>query len=299
MELGAIRCSGSHSPWRLPGPQRIERRRDKRIAGTARLAQCRGGCYARHVLVHIPDPAALALVLLGALAAGFISGFAGFGTALIASGFWFHVLPPSLVPPLVVLAGVTGQLVGFLKVRRAFRWGQALPFILPGMAGVPLGILALSLASPDALRLTVGLILAAYAAFRLAGLARRSIGGWGGRPADAAVGFVSGVLGGFAGLSGALPLVWLQMRGGLSAEQRATYQPFNLAILGLVAAGMGLAGQIGPQVLTVAGLCLPVTLASAWLGAHAYGRVSEAAFRLVVLGLLLTSGAGLIAQALW
>lgn len=30
----------------------------------------------------------------GALAAGFINGFAGFGTALVASSFWFLVLPP-------------------------------------------------------------------------------------------------------------------------------------------------------------------------------------------------------------
>jgi len=245
----------------------------------------------------LPDAPALALVLLGALAAGFISGFAGFGTALVASGFWFHALPAPLVPPLVVIAGVTGQLVGFLKVRRAFAWGRALPFILPGLAGVPLGVAALAVASPAMLRLTVGLFLAAYAAFRLAGLARLSIGGWGGRPADAVVGLVSGALGGFAGLSGALPLVWLQMRGGPSTEQRATYQPFNLVILGMAVAGMAVAGEIGAGVLTLAGLCLPVTLAAAWLGAHSYGRLSEAAFRQVVLGLLLVSGTGLILQA--
>lgn len=246
----------------------------------------------------VPDATALAFVLLGALAAGFISGFAGFGTALIASGFWFHVLPASLVPPLVVLAGVLGQLVGFVKVRRAFEWGRALPYIAPGVLGVPLGVAALAVASPDALRLTVGLFLAAYAAFQLLGLARFAIGGWGGRAADGTVGFVSGALGGFAGLSGALPLVWLQMRGGPSATQRATYQPFNLAILVLAAAAMAVSGQIGAQVLIIAALCLPATLASAWFGARLYGAISEAMFRRVVLVLLLTSGTGLIVQAL-
>jgi len=250
------------------------------------------------MLDQLPDIASVALVLLGALAAGFISGFAGFGTALVASGFWFHALPASLVPPLVVLAGVTGQVVGFLKVRRAFEWGRALPYIAPGAAGVPLGIAALAYAPPDTLRLTVGLFLAAYATFRLAGLTRFAIGSWGGRAADGTVGFVSGVLGGFAGLSGALPLVWLQMRGGPSAVQRATYQPFNLAILALAAAGMAVAGQLDEEVLTIAALCLPVTLASAWVGAHAYGAVSEAAFRRIVLALLLASGAALVVQAL-
>jgi uncharacterized membrane protein YfcA len=266
-------------------------------AGIGPLAGAPWSCYRSPMQAPLPDAAALAMVLLGALAAGFISGFAGFGTALVASGFWFHALPAPLVPPLVVLAGVAGQLVGLIKVRHAFVWSRALPFILPGLAGVPLGVAALAIASPDALRLTVGLFLAAYAAFRLAGLARRSIGGWGGRPADAAIGLVSGVLGGFAGLSGALPLVWLQMRGGPSVEQRAIYQPFNLAILTLAAAGMALTGAIDARVLILAGLCLPVTLASAWLGAHSYGKLSEAAFRQVVLGLLLVSGSGLILQA--
>jgi uncharacterized membrane protein YfcA len=250
------------------------------------------------MLDQIPDTLSVFLVLLGALAAGFISGFAGFGTALVASGFWFHALPAPLVPPLVVLAGVAGQLVGFVKVRRAFEWGRALPYIAPGVVGVPLGITALAYARPDTLRLTVGLFLAAYATFQLAGFARFAIGGWGGRAADGTVGFVSGVLGGFAGLSGALPLVWLQMRGGPSAAQRATYQPFNLAILGLAAAGMAVAGQVDGRVLTLAAVCLPATLGSAWLGTRAYGAVSEGAFRRIVLALLLVSGGVLVVQAL-
>jgi len=250
------------------------------------------------MLEHVPTATALAFVLFGALAAGFISGFAGFGTALVASGFWFHALPPALVPPLVVLAGVAGQLVGVLKVRRAFEWGRALPYIAPGVLGVPLGVTALTVASPDALRLTVGLFLAAYAAFQLLGLARFAIGGWGGHLADGTVGFTGGVLGGFAGLSGPLPLVWLQMRGGPSATQRATYQPFNLVVLGLAAAGMALSGRIDARVLDIAALCLPATLASAWIGAQLYGRISEAMFQRVVLALLLTSGTGLIVEAL-
>jgi len=255
----------------------------------------RGG-YARRMLDPIPDTASLLVVLVGAAAAGFISGFAGFGSALVASGFWFNALPAPLVPPLVVVAGVAGQLVGFLKVRRGFEWRRTLPYLLPGAAGVPLGVGALALASPDTLRLTVGVFLTAYGAFRLAGLARFAIGDWGGRPADAVIGLISGALGGFAGISGALPLVWLQMRGGSSAAQRAVYQPFNLVILGLAAAGMAVAGQVDGPVLTLLALCLPITLISAWIGVHSYGRMSEAAFRRIVMVLLLTSGLSLILQ---
>ena len=58
------------------------------------------------------DGAALAFLLLGALAGGFVTGLAGFGTGLVAAGVWFHALEPGTVPPLVALVSVGGQAVG-------------------------------------------------------------------------------------------------------------------------------------------------------------------------------------------
>ena len=49
------------------------------------------------------------LLFLGALAGGFVSGLAGFGTALMALGIWLYVLPPSLAVPLVLICSVAGQ----------------------------------------------------------------------------------------------------------------------------------------------------------------------------------------------
>jgi len=250
------------------------------------------------VIASLPDPASLAFVLAGALAAGFTTGFAGFGTALVASGLWFHALPPEQVPPLVALSAVTAQVVGLITVRRSFEWGRAAPFLAGGALGVPLGVVALSAASPGMLKLSVGLFLAVYSASQLSGLGRLRIGAWGGRPADGMVGLAGGVLGGFAGLSGPLPLVWLQMRGGPSAAQRATYQPFNLVVLGLASLGMAISGALDGPVLTVAAVCLPVTLTGAWLGARVYTGLSEAAFRRVVLVLLLGSAAVLVLHGL-
>ncbi len=45
------------------------------------------------------------------------------------------------------------------------------------------------------------------------------------------------------------------MRGLPADMQRATYQPFNLVILTLAAAGMGIAGQITREVLLIACIC--------------------------------------------
>lgn len=229
------------------------------------------------------DWSTLAVVLAGALVAGFTTGFAGFGTALVAAGFWFHALPAAMVPPLVVLAAVAAHVVGMATVRRVFDWRRAAPFLVGGLVGVPAGVALLSAAEPGTVRTAVGLFLVGYALFQLGRPGRLAVGDWGGRAADGAVGLGGGILGGFAGLSGPLPLIWLQLRGGPSDRQRAVYQPFNLVTLALAAIGMAIGGLIDGDVLLLAALCLPATLAGAWVGAHAYLRVSERVFRTVVL----------------
>lgn len=242
------------------------------------------------MLAALPDSSTLAFLLLGALAAGFVTGFAGFGTALVASGFWFHVLPPVIVPPMVVIASVTGQLIALAGVRPKFDWKRAAPYLIGGALGVPLGVAALTQASPELLRLSVGVFLICYAASQLVGLTRLYIGSWGGRSSDAAVGIGGGILGGFAGLSGPLPLIWLQLRGGPSIEQRAVYQPFNLAILSWALASYAWQGVLTAEVGRLTLLCLPGTVLGVWLGVKAYGRVDDRQFRRLVLWLLLASG---------
>jgi len=251
------------------------------------------------MLAALPDSFTLSFLLFGALAAGFVTGFAGFGTGLVASGFWFHVLPPVVVPPLVVMASVTGQLVGLLGLRPRFDWRRAAPYLIGGALGVPPGVLALTLTSPETLRFSAGVFLICYALSQLCGLTRLSIGAWGGRPSDAAIGLGGGVLGGFAGLSGPLPLIWLQLRGGPSIDQRAVYQPFNLIVLALAGVAMASAGRVDGPVLQSLLLAVPGTALGAWIGARLYRRASETTFRRVVLALLLVSGILLVLEGLW
>jgi uncharacterized membrane protein YfcA len=240
----------------------------------------------------------LALVMVAALVAGFTTGFAGFGTGLVASGLWLQALPAALVPPLVALNSVAAQIVGLVMVRSAFDWSRAAPYLIGRVIGVPLGVAALAGASPFLLKTSIGTFLVAYASYQLFQRRKRLIGEWGGRTADGMVGIGGGFLGGFAGLSGPLPLIWLQLRGGKSNAQRAINQPFNAVVLTLASIGMSISGQITPRLLWIAILCLPATLFGAWIGARVYVGVSAQTFQRVVLCLLLVSGCILIGQAL-
>lgn len=163
---------------------------------------------------------------------------------------------------------------------------------------MPLGIAALAAASPFWIRTAIATFLIAYAAYQLVWRSKRSIGSWGGRRADSAVGIAGGFLGGFAGLSGPLPLIWLHMRGGDSSAQRAIYQTFNVVVLMLATIGMAVGRQLTTAVLTIALPCLPATLLGAWIGARLYVGVSYQTFQRAVLLLLLLSGGILLGQAI-
>jgi hypothetical protein len=251
------------------------------------------------MFASLPDAATFTFLFIGAFGAGFVTGFAGFGTGLVASGFWFHVLPAYFVPPLIAMASVAAQLVSLVGLRPRFDWSAVAPYLVGGLAGVPLGVWALTQASPETLKLCIGVFLVLYALCQLSGLTRLGIGAWGGRPSDAAIGFGGGALGGFAGLSGPLPLIWLQLRGGPSAGQRAVYQPFNLLMLVMATASMAVAGRIDLPVLQALVIAIPATVLGSWLGTRLYRQASEATFRKVVLALLLISGTLLVGQTLW
>src|SRR5262249_32866090 len=138
------------------------------------------------------------LLLLGALAGGFVNGLTGFGTALTAMPFWLHTVPPALAAQLAAAAGVVGQLQTFDSIRHALDWRRIAPFILAGLAGVPLGTWLLPHVGARSFKLGVGLVLIGYCAFFLVANSLRweklsAAVGARGRLTDAGIGFAGGV----------------------------------------------------------------------------------------------------------
>jgi len=236
----------------------------------------------------------LALVATIAGVAGFVTGLAGFGTGLVAAGFWLHLVPAPFVPPMVAINSVAAQIASLPAVRREVRWRALTPYLIGAVIGIPLGVLVLRHTSSFLLRPAVGIFLVAFTTFEFIAAGRFGIGARGGRAADGVVGTCGGFLGGFAGLSAPVPVVWLRLRGGPSDAQRAIYQPFNLLVLSGASLAMGIDGQIDRNILMVAGFCLPATLIGSWLGMHCYWKVNQGTFRRVVLGLLFLAGLTLL-----
>lgn len=236
------------------------------------------------------------VVIAGAVAAGFVQGISGFGFGLVAMSFWAWVLEPKLAATLTVFASLAGQILAVGTGRRGFDMRLIAPFILGGLAGIPMGVLLLPHLDMTTFRLMLGLLLAIWCP---AMLLKRHLPALtaGGRIADGVVGMAGGVLGGLGGFTGVLPTLWCTLRGYAKDTQRSVIQNFNLSMLLVTMAtylGTGIVTwDMLPLLLIVGASILLPTL----LGARLYHGLSEARFRQVVLGLLTVSGLALLGSA--
>ena len=238
----------------------------------------------------------IALVFLGALAGGFVSGLTGFGMGISAMGLWLYALSPPVAASLVIICSVISQVQTLPMIWRTIEWHRVMPFIVPGLLGVPLGTWLLPHTDPRTFKLIVGVFLFAYPTYVFARRMQKG-SAMGGRGADGAIGLSGGILGGLMGLSGVLPVVWTDIRGWTKEQRRSVLQTFNTAILGFTFLTHAYAGFLNRQVALATAAALPGAIGGAWAGAAVYHRLGNRGFQQVVMALLILSGLGLIGSA--
>jgi uncharacterized membrane protein YfcA len=233
------------------------------------------------------------IILLGALAGGFVNGLTGFGTALTAIGLWVYTISPPVAASLAIICSVVSQLQTLPMIWHAIEWRRLLPFIVPGLVGVPMGTMLLSQIDPRMFKIGVGVFLISYATYALARKVQMSLI-CGGRVVDSAMGFGGGVLGGLAGLSGPPLIVWTDICGYTKEYRRSILQTFNLSILTTALISHAFSGLLTQQVGLATIAALPGTVCGAWLGSMVYKRLGNRGFQQVVMAFLLLSGVMLI-----
>ena len=239
------------------------------------------------------DP--LIIIACGAIVAGFVQGVSGFAFGLVAMMFWVWAVPPESAGPLVVGCSLLGQAMSIRTVWRGFEPRRALPFIAGGLLGVPLGAWLLPHIAPDTFKRALGLFLVLWCPTMLLAKNLPRVT-WGGRLADAAAGWLGGVMGGLGGFSGPAPTLWCSLRGWDKHTQRAMFQSFHLCMHSLTLTLYFASGLITAETLHMFAIAAPAMIVPTILGALLYGRISDHGFRRLVLLLLLASGIGLLAS---
>jgi uncharacterized membrane protein YfcA len=242
------------------------------------------------------DGTVLALFLLSTFAGSLTSGLTGFAAGLVVSGVWLHILTPMQTAVLIASYGIVNQAYTVWKLRRAFSWRRALPFIGGSLAGVPLGAAMLAIIDPATIRFGVGILLICYSGYNLLKPTFKPIHP--GPVPDTGIGVLNGVLGGLTGLGGVVITIWVQLRDWPKDVQRTVFQPVIFVTMSITALTFAARGAFTLEVGKLFLLGLPALAAGLWSGLKLYGRLDDKTFRRIILVLLLASGLTLVVPAL-
>ncbi|MEE4316446.1 MAG: TSUP family transporter [Erythrobacter sp.] len=228
----------------------------------------------------------IAVAVLAALGASFVRGLTGFGMAILLVPVLALALPPVAA---VVMGNALSLLIGLTELPRLVRESERSAWRISALVvlATPLGLLALASTGANVARLVIALI--ACSAFIAILLPRRS-GVVPGRFVTGAVGILSGLMTGYAGMPGPPVVPYYAGR----ELPRVTIKASMLLIFTIAAAaGLVAAGWMGllrADLALFSLLLLPVILLGNGIGMAVSGRISDPVWRTAV-GLVLGAAA--------
>ena len=247
-------------------------------------------------LIGLGQDTTTMLTAVAVALAAFISGIVGFAFSAICCAIVFQFRSDTIqVVQIMLVCSIANQSLSAWALRRDIRLRALAPFLSGGVFGAPAGTWILLHLNGHAYAIALGGVLFFYGAFTMFRkpilLRRPRIA------ADLAVGFIGGMMGGFAATPGAAVSIWCGMKGWDKTAQRAVFQPFTLIMQVLSLSIIVIVGSHGRSAVgfpPVALLCVPAGLAGTWFGLACFHYLSDRMFRTAVNLLLIVSGAGLV-----
>lgn len=227
------------------------------------------------------------LAALVILFSGFINALTGFGFIIVAAPFLVQLLPPKEVAATALVLGIIISLGIAYRERAFIRLRVAVLMALAAVFGVPLGAAILNSVSASMLKIIVGAIVIAATlpmtrGFRLP--AGRQ------QPLSLLSGFLSGVLSGISGMSGAIAALFFTGYAWEPSRLRPTIAGFNAMTSSVALAWLLLSGTIGRNEVWSALLFLPLVLLGLLLSNVLRLRFDRRHFRSLTFLLVLIAG---------
>ena len=238
----------------------------------------------------ISDPVIFqSLLLFGAFFAGLVQGATGFGSGIVLNAFWLHILEPSAAISLNIVSCLFVSSLPIYKLRKTLDFSKLKSFVFFGVIGIPTGLLILTMTDPSIFKTTVGFILVIFSIWKFK--SKDILINFKSNPAlDKLIGFISGILGGFAALGGILPTIWVNLQRLPKDTQRGTYEPFIFITSIAAVISFYFAGFLTLDIFYNFLKAFPALMIGSWIGIKIYALINEALFRHVILGLIFLAG---------
>jgi uncharacterized protein len=234
-------------------------------------------------------------VLIGAFA---VRGGTGFGAATVAVPLLALAVPVAIAVPVIAVLNVVNSAGMIRRDWRRIAWPVLLRLTPYTLLGIAVGLYVMSSIDEASLSRALGIFLLVYAPYAM----------WtAGRPLDLSprwrtpLAVTAGTVGGFIGalFGGATGVIYAAYLNLLRLEKdvfRVTVT--TIIVVGLLArtggyAGLGLYDQTALFLLAAA---LPLMVLGSWLGDRVVQRFNEKKFGQLVGGVLLITGAALVAR---
>lgn len=230
------------------------------------------------------------LLYFGALVAGIVRGFSGFGTSMVFLPMAAQVLPPFAVLTVLIIIELTGPLIHVPRAMRDGHPGDVLRLGLGAAIAVPIGVWVLSLVEPEVFRWGISIVALVLLTLLILGVRYRG-------PLTKPMIFGTGALGGFLGGSVGVPgppIIMLYMASSLPpATIRANNTLYLILADFILLVVLAFRGFLTASALTIGIVAiLPYTLGN-WIGALIFRPDAEQVYRgaaYAIIGLSAISG---------
>jgi uncharacterized membrane protein YfcA len=239
---------------------------------------------------------ALLVALFSALLAGAVSGLTGFGLALISVPLLLFVYEPRTV---IVITAVLSVIINLAVVWDSWRDAdqRIVVALLPSaLVGVIVGTEVLRTVDPDYIRLGVGIVVVFSALLLLRDV---RLPGAGTRWGTVVAGSTSGALSTSTGLAGPPIVLLLASRGFPKRAFRGSSALYFLAMSLVGLAVLYIRGIFGADHVPLALALIPAAFLGKAIGTAMLKRISEGAFRVVTLGIVILTGTLGVVTAAW
>ncbi len=227
-----------------------------------------------------------------------LRGSTGFGAAA-AMPLLGLVIPMKMLVPAWTLVGLVASVTLFGRDRHHVAWGEIAKLVPGCLLGIAAGLYLFTLLDSSALARGLGVLVLLYGLYSLWATVR-PLARWNVSTRLAAP--IAGLFGGIVGTAfGTMASVFFAiyfdtLRKG-KEQFRATMNAILLALVVLRGAGYWAVGEYSRDVLVIAAVALPLMLAGIFIGNRVHTGLSELAFRRLVGGALVVSGAALLVKS--
>jgi len=227
------------------------------------------------------------LAALVIFTSGFINALTGFGFIIVAAPFLVHFLLPKQVAATALVLGLIVSATIAYRERETIDLRVTLSMASAALFGIPLGAAVLSRVSQATLKILVGttvilVMLPMVRGFRLP----RS----GQQPLSLLAGFLSGVLSGICGMSGAVAALFFVGYAWEPGHVRPTIAGFNAIATAVTLAWLTPSGTIGWSECGIALLFLPAAILGLLASSVLRVKVDHRHFRLLTFLLVFVAG---------